>query len=439
MNVTILTPIWAREQTDLAYLAQCLESTRPHPHIVVDDGSPLDIMGVCLDFKHVKIERIEHAGKSKARNLAASLAETDLIFPLDADDWIEPGAIEYLVEQWRGVPLYSWIFKWYNESRSVEHHLPEFSCQGILNTFAISAVNVLHSREQWQQIGGWDERFNLFEDWHYNARLFWTFCGQLIARPLVYYRQHGGQSTKYYKADAGRIEHIVRDEIRAFAERAEMACCGKRKRGEPPTVSATMAANSTRQPVSASARTRPPREPISFTAHMPTPPSNTNTRRFGALLHNLSGNIVEARYVGSPGAGPHHYRGTDTRIVYNVRYGATLQAAIEDTCSEEERREGRSRKLLVRVEPSPPPPPPPPPVAPPPPPPRPSPRPEPVRPPLEPIVADLEPLPETVRELREKADAGITRVQAVAWLEEERGKDKPRITVVKLLEKITNG
>jgi hypothetical protein len=57
-------------------------------------------------------------------------------------------------------------------------------------------------------------------------------------------------------------------------------------------------------------------------------------------------------------------------------------------------------------------------------------------PPPIPIVEDLQPLPGTIKLLKEALDSGETlEYQAHAWLREEAGKEKPRVTAIKLLER----
>lgn len=435
--MTIIIPIYARTIGDLEFLDRCVGScVGQAPVVVWNDGSAVDLGKVARKYPSVTFGGAAHRGKSFARNHAADLAQTPLILPVDADDWLAPGTVARMRREWRGVPLYTWVFKWYNEHRVVEHHCQEFSCSIILWE-CISSINVLHSKEQWAMVGGWDERLNLFEDWLYNSKLMWLFCGQLIPKPLFYYRQHAGQSTKAYRSIEGRTRQFVRAELAKFAKENEgmaRTCCGKRRRNETPDLAA--------------ARTRGAPTRRSFTPTTPsTPPPNPD--RYGArsaLPAENSGRIVKARYIGNKGAGPHYYRDPDTRHAYKVRYGVHVQADIVDTCSQEDHDKGNSRKLLIRVESLPPIIPPEPPPLPPPPPeivePQPAPPvsgPKPIPSMEELLVHDLQPMPTTVRELRELVMAGQSRGQLVAWLDYERSEEKPRITAVKLLEKALNG
>ena len=184
-KVTIIIPVYATDAGDLEHLGECLESCARQAQIVVhDDGSLVDLAPIRRSFRHVTFGASEHRGKSYARNHAATLARSDLILPLDADDKLETGAVKTFLAAWRGVPLYSWIYFWYNEHTLTRHELPAFMCEHVTGIDCMSSVNVLHSKEQWAAVGGWDERYNLYEDWLYNHKLMWLFGGQLIPQAL---------------------------------------------------------------------------------------------------------------------------------------------------------------------------------------------------------------------------------------------------------------
>lgn len=426
-NCTIITPVWAKEQSDVELLGECLESSvRQAPVIVYNDGSLASLARLERQFSSVLFVHDTHHGKAHARNGAVQHAETELIYPLDADDWISPGTLDHLESLWQGVPLYSWIWKWYSITEQELHRLPEFTCNRTRHS--IASVNVLHSKEQWGAVGGWDERYNLYEDWLYNGKLFHLFCAQLVSEPFVFYRQHPRQSTKQVQ-DENRIRKLIRKELADYVkEDHTMACCGK-------------AAKNRSLPQRTPKGTK---VPISFSARTPGPPPR-NSSRFGAmsaLPAANSGQIVSARYVGGKGRGAHIYRDPDTRHAYRVKHGQTLQVDITDTTTDAAHTAGQSRKMLIRATPVPVVAAPPPAPAPPPPAPIPEPIPEPVPEPDQitaVVTTDLAPMPGTIAQIKLAINEGISRTQAMVWLREEETKEKPRITAIKMLEKVVNG
>lgn len=468
MDVTIIIPFYGRTQTDLTHLDQCLASCQGQGLISLwNDGSLFDLSPIISKYADLTIGGENHRGKSYARNMATMQANTELIYPLDADDKLAPGAIQTLVDRWENVPLYSHVVKWYDGNRNSLHELPAFRCEAV-SRFCLSSVNVLHTKAQWETVGGWDERYQLYEDWLYNSKLFLNFCGELVPEPLVFYRQHKAQSVNEYAGVERQVRSAVRSEIEIYKGGMQVpGCCGPGRQGAQ--------SNPLRR------ASRPPNPSAQAAASRAVP---SRTGRYGTsspLPGAESGRLVTARYVGGQGKGPHYYIPPGTRRRYRVTHGAQVQCDIVDTCAESDFQGGRNRSLLVRVEimqaPTPAP------VAvaaipPPPPPPRPPPRPATVatphpstpppaptmdmantavatlrkaytaamsqahpivmeEPPV-PIVDDLTPLPKTGKLLKVALTEGITEVQAQAWLREELG-GKNRITFVKMLEKAILG
>lgn len=402
MDVSILIPVYADSLEKVYYLDECVASAASQGiPVVANDGSSVSLEQVRRKFDCVWLD-LPHKGKSHARNAAADAAPTDLIYPLDADD-VLTGDLSFLAEQWNDTPLYTDIVKWYSESRSSVHRFSAFDCETALRK-SVFSVNVLHSKAQWQAIGGWPEGVQLFEDWMYNIKLFWTFCGRHVQTPMVTYRQHEGQSTQVLRKDQPARLKKVRAWAIEYAKENGMGCCGKRRRRGSRVPTTMLPAEKTLEPT---------------------------TFGITRTLPGSSGDgFVDARYSGGKGRGKHIYRGLSTGHPYAVRTGVTIRCDIRDTCSQEDKRLGHSKSLLIRVpvaQPSPPPPtpvkveiPPPTPVE------------IPVLPQVDDaMVADIASM--TVKDILTNVDAWDDATRA-AYLEAEK-KGKARITAIKLLEK----
>lgn len=82
-----------------AYLPRAIESVliQTYPNvevIVIDDGSTDDAASVITNYESVKYIYQENRGISAARNNGINRSKGEYVLFLDADDWLEPDAIE---------------------------------------------------------------------------------------------------------------------------------------------------------------------------------------------------------------------------------------------------------------------------------------------------------------------------------------------------------
>jgi len=277
----------------------------------LDGQSDVDTDPIISKYNQVAtIGKGEHHGVSFARNRAIDQAPTNIIYPLDCDDRIKPGAIRSLLEVWDGTPLYSDLSK-FGDVTIPHYQLLDFTCGTVRKYAGFTSVNVLHTKEQWRSIGGYNENLELYEDGEYNARLYLTFCGVRYPEPLVEYRMHPSQRTQLYRAKASKFAKIVRNMIGGY-DMGCPSCGGKRRTGN------LMKVNSVSTSV----------DPNSMD------------------LLDAAGNVL-AQYVGGQGRGKHYYEGIATRYMYRVQYGAYIYAMLADTRTA---KETTHRSFLVRVE-----------------------------------------------------------------------------------------
>ena len=100
--VSIIIPIYKVE----LYLERCIQSVLMQTYhnleiILVDDGSP-DLCGeICEDFaqkdSRVRVYHKQNGGLSDARNYGVEQAHGTYITFIDADDYVAPDYVEYLV------------------------------------------------------------------------------------------------------------------------------------------------------------------------------------------------------------------------------------------------------------------------------------------------------------------------------------------------------
>lgn len=101
--VSLIVPIYRAE----CYLRQCIDSllAQDYPNIeiiLIDDGSPDHCGAICDEYAlqnpKISVFHQSNQGVSAARNDGVSLARGEYIAFVDADDWIEPDYIAYLME-----------------------------------------------------------------------------------------------------------------------------------------------------------------------------------------------------------------------------------------------------------------------------------------------------------------------------------------------------
>lgn len=183
-----------------ATLPQTLDSLRaqtlpPHEVIVVDDGSSDPATVALLDsLTAVRLVRQPNRGLPAARNAGFAAATGEFVLPLDADDWLEPDALEKLVAALRRETTAAFAFshlRLEGESRGVLAKHYNFFEQLFLNQLPYA---LLIRRSEWAAAGGYDETMRRgYEDWEFNVRLGARGgFGVVVPEPLFHYRVTSG-------------------------------------------------------------------------------------------------------------------------------------------------------------------------------------------------------------------------------------------------------
>lgn len=110
-------------------------------------------------------------GVSAARNIGVTQAQTPLILPIDADDYLLPGAVERMAAAWSpGKVVYG---GWQEQDITIfSANPPE-----MLSRKHVSHATYLFSKEDWQRVGGYDPDFNIgAEDWAFLIALANAGC-----------------------------------------------------------------------------------------------------------------------------------------------------------------------------------------------------------------------------------------------------------------------
>ena len=190
--VSVVIPCYNSGATLVKTIASVQSQTWEHIElIVVDDGSSDDhTLHILNALRGIRLIRQQNSGLPAARNAGFLNATGAYFLPLDADDWLEPDAIERLLLGLRGDVnaqfAYSYI-QLEGEAQGVIKKSYNFFEQLFLNQMPYC---MLISRFVWESVGGYDESMRQgYEDWEFNIRLGASgFFGHVVQYPLLHYR-----------------------------------------------------------------------------------------------------------------------------------------------------------------------------------------------------------------------------------------------------------
>jgi glycosyltransferase involved in cell wall biosynthesis len=206
VSVVIPTYNYGRFITDA--IRSVLDQTRPPAEIiVVDDGSTDETRAVVNSFAdEVRYIHQNNAGICAARNRGVSESTSELIAFLDADDIWEPTNLEKQVSRFEGdesIGLVHCAMREFDDEtgETTRFHL-EGGEDGVADNLLLwegpviagPGGGVTVSRKAFDQVGGFDTRMKVGEDWDFCYRVARLFKVAFVAEPLINYRNHKAAS-----------------------------------------------------------------------------------------------------------------------------------------------------------------------------------------------------------------------------------------------------
>ena len=156
-------------------------------------------------------------------------------FPLDADDYLEPGALETVIRKYTGDGFMYGATRMFDDRRSSIYKARPYDICKLLE--AVYWPNgCLQKTENWRMVGGWDETLPLYEDWDYWLRSFRLgIIGHPIDDLLYHYRQNPNgiiSTLKKNTAMISRARGIIEDKHDDLFTGENPMCsgCGNKKR-----------------------------------------------------------------------------------------------------------------------------------------------------------------------------------------------------------------
>lgn len=173
-NVTAIIPCF----NDGAYILKALQSLysqtmQPDKIIIIDDGSDKKTKDVLDSISNPLVQVVvqDNSGVSLARNKAISLAQTDYILNLDADDYLDPTFIEKALRVMQTddeILVASSFYRVFSEGKTINVIEP---VGGSLTDFLVincCGSSYLLRKNIWEVTAGFDDKMiNGYEDWEF--------------------------------------------------------------------------------------------------------------------------------------------------------------------------------------------------------------------------------------------------------------------------------
>lgn len=190
---------------------------------IVDDASANDPKPVIKDFlKDKRFQLMRHKknqGVSQARNTGIAASDSPLIMCLDADDLLEPDALQYLMaplmqNEELGIAYGQMRMRRGDAVTDVGKWPRDFNLEALKRGNIIPTC-CLFRRKAWRAAGGYPAEPNV-EAWSWEDYDFWLamasrgWGGKFVEQPTFQYRQHGASRITEAALRMGGFQRIIR-------------------------------------------------------------------------------------------------------------------------------------------------------------------------------------------------------------------------------------
>jgi glycosyltransferase involved in cell wall biosynthesis len=222
---------------DDALQSVCAQTRPVDAVVVVDDGSTDDPAAVVSRFPGVHLIRQENLGLAAARNAGLARLDASYVVFLDADDRLEPGAIDAGLACFARAPESGFV---YGGHRYIDENGDEIGqrfeppgdqpyVQLLRGNFIAMHGTVMYHRERLLAIGGFDETLRRCEDYDVYLRMAKRYPVAGYADLVAAYRLHSGNMSADHRGMLRSALHVhARYEPSARADREAWAA-GRRR------------------------------------------------------------------------------------------------------------------------------------------------------------------------------------------------------------------
>lgn len=211
--VSVIIPVYNMEKYLAETISSVLASTiQQFEIIIVDDESTDNSKEIARSYtvKDTRIKFFEqkNAGASVARNHAISMATSNYILPLDADDLIGEEYLEKAVEVLENQPEVKLVVcrSVFIGEKDGEWELPPFSLRLLARKNLMNNCS-MYRKADWEEVGGYCEEMRGREDWDFWISLLKN-GGDVYKLPIIGFYYRIRQNSKRIRARQWKKEII---------------------------------------------------------------------------------------------------------------------------------------------------------------------------------------------------------------------------------------
>jgi glycosyltransferase involved in cell wall biosynthesis len=199
--------------------------------VINDSGQHLQGLPAWARVTASRIDGMGKLGAASARNIGLDLARAKYVVFLDADDWLQPKALELMFETIKltGGFVYS---DWFHAETGERKNSPPFDPDRVLRGLGYP-VTCMYDREELAEKGiRFDTSFNHkgWEDWDFQIQVVAEhgICGNKIAAPLLHYRYKTGTLRESAYSSQKEMEQEILNKWGDYIDgkKENMARCG---------------------------------------------------------------------------------------------------------------------------------------------------------------------------------------------------------------------
>lgn len=227
--VSIILPAYNQEKFIVEAIDSILmQSLSNFELIIIDDGSTdktFQVVSSINDSRMILVRNQENLGLTYTLNFGLSIAKSDIVARMDADDIAFSDRLhiqyEYLLKNPEIVAVGCWIslFKDNLDEIGVHKYPAEFECLRSEFTFnnSLPHPGVMYRKSVVKLLGGYTNDYPYAEDWDLWLRLIRSHNISNIQQPLLYYRIHDRSVSHQHSASQSLSKkRIIKDNLNSY-------------------------------------------------------------------------------------------------------------------------------------------------------------------------------------------------------------------------------